>query len=92
MSVPHDDSAGKTSSKLCRLSTFKAWICIPRSFVLSDLEIIADLQEFSKIAPLSKDESKKLMDSPLCCHKCSFLAANMPKLKTHLVTHLKEVD
>nr|CAD7573374.1 unnamed protein product [Timema californicum] len=74
------------------LKTKKHWNSFTTEFFIPSKKVIADLQEFSKIAPLSKDESKKLMDSPLCCHKCSFLAANMPKLKTHLVTHLKEVD
>jgi hypothetical protein len=44
-----------------------------------------------KVTPVTNDKVKKLMDTPLKCHKCSFLAKNMPTLKTHILVHLKKL-
>jgi hypothetical protein len=54
-------------------------------------EVISEVETHGKITPMTSDEVKKLMETPLKCHKCSFLAKNMPTLKCHILVHLKKV-
>ena len=55
------------------------------------LEVISEVEIQGKITPMTSDKVKKLMETPLKCHKCSFLAKNMPKLKSHILVHLKKL-
>jgi len=54
-------------------------------------EVISELEKQGNIKPMPKDEVMKFMDTPLKCHKCSFLAKNMPTLKSHILVHLKKL-
>jgi hypothetical protein len=54
-------------------------------------EVISDVEKQGKVIPITEEKIKKCMDMPLKCHKCSFLAKNMPTLKSHILVHLKKV-
>lgn len=52
-------------------------------------EVCENLEKYGKIKLLSSEYCKKMMDTPLKCHKCDYIPKTMPDLKKHLVKHLK---
>ncbi|GFG32699.1 hypothetical protein Cfor_12515 [Coptotermes formosanus] len=73
------------------LKTKKHWNTFTTDFFLSSSKVISEVEMQGKVTPVTNDKVKKLMDTPLKCHKCSFLAKNMPTLKTHILVHLKKL-
>jgi hypothetical protein len=75
----------KVCLKIC------SWISIVQCLLHSFFpEVISEVEMQGKITPMTNDKVKKLMDAPLKCHKCKFLAKNMPMLKSHILVHLKK--
>ncbi|XP_063243236.1 aprataxin [Bacillus rossius redtenbacheri] len=72
------------------LKTKKHWNSFTTEYFVPSESVISQVEKYKKFAPASKEKSKLLLEKPLACHKCSFLPGNMPKLKSHLLTHLKK--
>jgi len=67
--------------------TKKHWNSFTTSFFWPPSKIISDLETFGKVQRLSNLEAKKILDSPLNCNSCKYVAKNIPDLKKHLITH-----
>ncbi|XP_069701349.1 aprataxin [Periplaneta americana] len=73
------------------LKTKKHWNTFTTDFFIPSSKIITEVENKGKVLSTPRDKVKEFMDSPLKCHKCSYLAKNMPALKTHILVHLKKV-
>jgi aprataxin len=67
------------------------WVYVIQCLLHYFPEVISEVETQGKITPMTNDKAKKLMETPLKCHKCSFLAKNMPTLKSHILVHLKKL-
>ncbi|XP_014243448.1 aprataxin [Cimex lectularius] len=70
------------------LKNLKHWNSFNTSFFIDSEKAIKDLEKEGKVILPSKDEINEYLKTKLKCHKCEFVPKNMPKLKTHLLTHL----
>uniref|UniRef100_A0A1Y1N8F8 HIT domain-containing protein n=1 Tax=Photinus pyralis TaxID=7054 RepID=A0A1Y1N8F8_PHOPY len=69
------------------LKTKKHWNSYNSSFFLSSADICQQF-EAEGVVKLPKSEvCRKLLDTPLKCHKCSFVPKHMPNLKDHILSH-----
>ncbi|XP_021929427.1 aprataxin isoform X2 [Zootermopsis nevadensis] len=73
------------------LKTKKHWNTFTTDFFVPSSKIISEVEKHGEVIFITKDEIKKFMDTPLKCHKCNFLAKNMPSLKSHILIHLKKL-
>ncbi|PNF27812.1 hypothetical protein B7P43_G09185 [Cryptotermes secundus] len=73
------------------LKTRKHWNTFTTDFFVPSVKLISEVEKQGKVIPMTKEEVKEFMDMPLKCHKCSFLAKNMPTLKSHILVHLKKL-
>ncbi|EFA00986.1 aprataxin [Tribolium castaneum] len=69
------------------LKTKKHWNSFTNDFFLKSEDVIKDLEKNGKIILPPREVCKKLMETPLKCHKCDVKPKNMPELKKHIVTH-----
>lgn len=71
------------------LKTKKHWNSFTTHFFLDSKEVCENLEKHGKIKLLSSEYCKKMMDTPLKCHKCDYIPKTMPDLKKHIMKHLK---
>ncbi|KAG5898075.1 hypothetical protein JTB14_001780 [Gonioctena quinquepunctata] len=72
------------------IKTKKHWNSYNTDFFLDSKEVRKTLKRNGKVTLPSKDICKSLMDTPLKCHKCSYIPKHMPDLKKHILIHLDE--
>lgn len=58
------------------------------NYIFSD--VLKKLKEDGCMEKISSETHKVLMSTPLKCNQCSFEPKNMPQLKQHLLTHIKQ--
>lgn len=66
----------------------KKSILIDQNLYFDILDVIDSCELNGKVIIPSAERCKKLMDSPLKCHKCQFTPKNIPDLKKHILGHL----
>ncbi|CAG0924429.1 unnamed protein product [Notodromas monacha] len=71
------------------LKTKKHFNSFVTEFFRSTEDVMKELESTGKVKLLSSDEAKAFMDTLLQCNQCSFVAKNIPLLKSHLESHLK---
>ncbi|XP_067003123.1 aprataxin isoform X1 [Anabrus simplex] len=72
------------------LKSKKHWNSFTTKFFIPSEDIIAEVEKTGRVFQITSEAAKKLLDTPLKCHKCDFQPPNMPKLKLHIQTHYKK--
>ncbi|XP_022918498.1 aprataxin [Onthophagus taurus] len=70
------------------LKTKKHWNSFTTEFLMDSKLILEDVEKHGKVKVFSTEYCKRLMDTPLKCHKCDFVPKTMPDLKKHIVKHI----
>ncbi|KAK4872392.1 hypothetical protein RN001_014421 [Aquatica leii] len=71
------------------LKTKKHWNSFTTDFFLDSKEVCKQLKEEGTVTLPSAETCKKLLDTPLKCHKCEYIPKHMPDLKKHIMTHVQ---
>ncbi|XP_012267984.2 aprataxin [Athalia rosae] len=71
------------------LKTKVHWNSYTSPFFRSSQDIRRELNENGKIKKMSCEECDAYLKGPLKCHKCSTIPKNMPDLKRHILSHIK---
>ncbi len=71
------------------LKTKKHWNSFTTAYFLPSSTVLQQLRREGAVAMMDPEEAKRLLNTDLKCHKCSFKPKNMPQLKTHLKAHVK---
>ncbi len=69
------------------LKTKKHWNSFNTKYFLPSRHVIQQLESNGKIDVISGQESKKLLETPLKCHRCPYVPKNLPDLKVHIKKH-----
>ncbi|KAF2358812.1 Transposase type 1 [Trinorchestia longiramus] len=70
------------------LKTKKHWNSFNTKYFVDSEQVISDLRTDGRVRECPASDGKRLLETPLRCHKCSFQPANVPKLKQHILTHI----
>ncbi|XP_072036918.1 aprataxin-like [Amphiura filiformis] len=70
------------------LKTKKHWNSFTSDYFVDSIDVMKQLEEHGKV-DTSARKPDELLKLPLRCHVCKISLANIPKLKAHMLTHLK---
>lgn len=71
------------------LKTKKHWNSFTTDYFVESIEVMDQLEEEGRVDTSGK-KGEELLKLPLRCHVCKTSFANMPKLKAHIVSHIKK--
>lgn len=71
------------------LKTKKHWNSFNTDYFIDSKDMMTKLESNGRLVPCPSSEGKRLLDTPLQCHRCQHQPQNMPKLKQHILEHLK---
>ncbi|XP_070538748.1 aprataxin-like isoform X2 [Ptychodera flava] len=71
------------------LKTKKHWNSFTTQYFVGSKDIIEQLETTGRVNPPAAGRHAELLKTPLRCHVCRQAQTNMPKLKQHILQHIK---